>query len=78
MQKMVNLQRFKKADDSALFSNYRPISILPCFSKVLERLVYNRLIKYFNDNTMLYAHQYGFRVSMTLVMPWWLQLSCDC
>lgn len=34
-----------KADDPSLFSNYRPISILPCFSKVLEKLVYNRLYK---------------------------------
>lgn len=50
-----------KADDSAIFSNYRPISILPCLSKVLERLVYNRLIKFFNDNNLLYTHQYGFR-----------------
>ena len=27
-------------------SSYRPISVLPCFSKILERLVYNRLYKY--------------------------------
>ena len=30
-----------KKDDSALFSNYRPVSLLPCFSKILERLVFN-------------------------------------
>ncbi len=29
-----------KADDPSLFSNYRPNSILPCFSKVLKKLVY--------------------------------------
>ena len=28
-------------------SNCRPISVLPCFSKILERLMYNRLYKYF-------------------------------
>ena len=27
-----------------VFSNYRPVSMLPVFSKLLERLVYNRLI----------------------------------
>ena len=29
-------------------SNYRPVSLLPTFSKILERLFYNRLIKYIN------------------------------
>ena len=29
---------FKK-DDAEVFSNYRPVSVLPCFSKILERLV---------------------------------------
>lgn len=32
-----------KSDDKNTVSNYRPISVLPAFSKVLERLVYNRL-----------------------------------
>ena len=32
-----------KCDDRNEFSNYRPISILPCFSKIMERLMYNRL-----------------------------------
>ena len=32
---------FKKGDKSIL-SNYRPISVLPCFSKILERIMYSR------------------------------------
>lgn len=60
-----------KADDPSTFSNYRPISILPCFSKVLEKIVYNRLLAYFKENKLLYDHQYGFRenhsTSMALV-----------
>ena len=32
-----------KAGDPANISNYRPISVLPCFSKRLERIMYNRL-----------------------------------
>ena len=35
-----------KAADPANISNYRPISVLPCFFKVLERIMYNRLYKY--------------------------------
>ena len=34
------------AGDPANISNYRPISVLPCFSKMLERIMYNRLYKY--------------------------------
>ena len=33
-----------KKDDAEEFSNYRPVSILPCFSKLLESLVFNILI----------------------------------
>ena len=32
-----------KSGDTSLMTNYRPISVLPCFSKMLERIMYNRL-----------------------------------
>lgn len=51
---------FKK-DDPSLFTNYRPISILPCFSKILEKLVFNRLYDYLLQHNFLYDSQYGFR-----------------
>ena len=44
-----------------LFSNYRPVSVLPVFSKVLEILMYNRLITYINQNHLLYNLQFGFQ-----------------
>jgi hypothetical protein len=31
-----------KAEDRDVFTNYRPVSILPSFSKFIERIVYNR------------------------------------
>ena len=41
---------------------YRPISVLPVMmSKVLERLVFNKLYKYLNDNNLLTDSQFGFR-----------------
>ena len=51
---------FKSGDVSA-FTNYRPISVLPCFSKFLERAVHNRLIDYLNKYNILSNNQYGFR-----------------
>ena len=44
-----------------LFSNYRPVFILPEFSKRLERRVYNRLISHIDDNKLLYGYQFGFQ-----------------
>ena len=43
-----------KADNSSNISNYRAISVLPCFSKMLERIMYNRLQKYLKDQNILY------------------------
>ena len=45
---------FKSGDDF-LLSNYRPISVLPVFSKILERILYNRTYEYFNNNKLLYT-----------------------
>ena len=39
-----------KSGDSAIFTNYRPVSILPSFSKILERIVYNRLLNYIDKD----------------------------
>ena len=50
-----------KKGDNTLFSNYRPISILPSLSKIFERIVYSQLYAYFECNKLLYSSQYGFR-----------------
>ena len=42
-------------------SNYRPISLLPTISKVYERVIYNQLYDYFNNNNLLAEQQYGVR-----------------
>ena len=43
------------------FSNYRPISILPVVSKLLERSVYDHLVLFLSNNNMITQCQSGFR-----------------
>ena len=50
---------FKSGDARPV--NYRVISVLPIFSKVFERLVYNRLLNYVETCGILTENQYGFR-----------------
>lgn len=50
-----------KSGDTMLFSNYRPVSVLPLFSKILERLMYTRLLSFVNKHNILYKFQFGFR-----------------
>ena len=51
---------FKKGDPS-LFENYRPISLLPAISKVVEKIIALQLSSYFEKNKLLFDNQYGFR-----------------
>ena len=50
-----------KSGDKKLFNNHRPISILPAISKVIEKIMYNRIIEFFNERKILTDAQYGFR-----------------
>ena len=59
---------FKKGN-SQLIENYRPISILSSLSKVLERLVYNRIIAFLENHNILSTCQYGFRKKYSTYMP---------
>lgn len=50
-----------KKNDMEDVSNYRPISILGVFSKVIERIVLNRMTEYLNKYNLLTSCQHGFR-----------------
>ena len=50
-----------KADNKSDLYNYRPISVLSCFPKILERIVYNRLYQYLTENKILFSKQFGFQ-----------------
>jgi len=50
-----------KSNDPTHLNNYRPISVLPIFSKLFERIVYNRLETHLTINSILSPQQFGFR-----------------
>ena len=47
---------------------YRPVSVLSCFSKILERLIFNRCIEFIENNNILNAKQFGFRAHHSTYM----------
>lgn len=46
-------------------ANYRPISLLTSFSKVLEKFIYDRLLQHIENNNILVEEQFGFRNSLS-------------
>lgn len=50
-----------KSGDKNCINNYRPISVLTGLSKILEKIINNRLVKYLEDNKLLSDRQFGFR-----------------
>ena len=52
---------YKEKGEKCLYTNYRPISLLPAFSKILEKLVYNKIFHFLVRYNILFKSQYGFR-----------------
>ena len=50
----------KKGDHSEI-TNYRPISLLPTISKILEKVMFNRLSQHLDSNNLLTSSQFWFR-----------------
>ena len=60
-RKLARVVPLFKSDDKRLFSNYRPVSVLPIFSKFLEKIAHIRLMNYLDKSKLLANNQYGFR-----------------
>ena len=50
-----------KAGDIGDLTNYRPNSVLPWFSKILEIIMYNRLLSYVSQEKKIYSKQFNFQ-----------------
>jgi len=59
--KIATISPIFKSGDVHDVANYRPISKLPCFSKMLERAMHNRLQNFLDKSNILYDRQFGFR-----------------
>ena len=61
MWKLANVLPLRKKGDASDFNNYRPVSLLSCTSKLLERIVFKHVFNYIRDNNILTPHQSGFQ-----------------
>jgi hypothetical protein len=52
---------FYKKGNIHVMDNYRPVSLLPCMSKVIEKVMYCQIYEYLDTHKLLYSGQYGFR-----------------
>ena len=59
--KAVRVSTAYKAGYSNDETNYRPTSVLPCFPKLLEIIMYNRLFSYVSQEKILYSKQFRFQ-----------------
>ena len=67
--KLAKIVAVFKNGNTKLFNNYRPICILPAFSKIFEKIVCNRLLHILDTKDILYKHQYGFRKNHNTIHP---------
>ena len=58
-----------KSSDPTLCNNYRPVSLLSSFSKILEKCMYHKLTNFLENSNLIYKHQYGFRKSHNTIHP---------
>ena len=59
-----------KSNDSTSPNNYRPISILPILSQIMEHIVYQQVYEYLQQCNLITSEQFGFRpkVSTSIVL----------
>ena len=66
--KKSNIVPVHKKGDKQIVSHYRPVSLVPICSKILEKVVFDSIIRFLNEKKLLSDTQCGFRPSD----------SCEC
>jgi len=61
--KIAKITSLYKSEKTELFTNYRLISILTCFSKIFEKLIHERPLNFFEKHSVLTKQQYGFQAN---------------
>lgn len=59
--KLAMICPFHKGGSKLKPSNYRPVSILPILSKVFEKIMQSRLVKFLEQEKNIFPQQYGFQ-----------------
>ena len=60
--KKANVVPVHKKSDKQCLKNYRPISLLPICRKILERLIFNEMFRFFIENNLISSNQSGFKL----------------
>ena len=66
--KLAKIIPLYKGNDPSYFNNYCPISSLSVFSKVMEKVMYDRLYNYLTTLKILYEYQFGFQKNKSTYM----------
>ena len=67
MLKIVKVIPIHKGGSTQDINNYRPISLLSIFNKIIEKLVHRRLYNFLLEHNILYQSQFGFRKNNSTV-----------
>ena len=65
--KRSNIIPVHKKNDKQLVKNYRPISLLPIFGKIFEKIIFNKIYHFLLEERLLNPNQSGFRQSDSCV-----------
>ena len=59
--KLARVVPIYKSGDKKEVSNYRPISVLSFYSKILEKIMYEYVVEFMDKNEIIFKNQFGFR-----------------